>query len=140
MNKTKRIFYNIVAHGTLILSVVTLLLLFADTAYPTRLYVNSTDTGTILIVYCVFAFAAAILRILYSFRRERDGILSVIIPHGVIVMALMTLTLAITNIFNRSMGFVTSDISKLVFGCLAVFGLLLSLGLIECILKEVGKE
>ncbi len=139
MSDMKQILHNIIAHATLVLSVALLLLLFADAAYPSSLYVNSVDTGTIMIVYSAFAVAAAILRIVYSFRGEGGWLPSVIIPHGVIVIAVLTLVLAITNIFNRSMGFVAGDMPKLVFACFSVFGLCLSLSLVECIYKEVKK-
>lgn len=140
MSDIKRIFKNGIAHVTLVLSVALLLLFFADAAYPSELYVNSRDTGIIMIVYSVFAFTAAIMRITYSFHGRSEGILSLVLPHGVIVMVLLTLTLSITNIFNRSMGFVTSDMSKLAFSCLSVLGACLSLSIIECIYKESDKK
>lgn len=131
----RRIFKNVLAHASLIASLFIFVITLADAAQPEKLLINSSNTGTLLIVYCVIEISASVLHIGYSFRESSGGLLQTVLPNAVIIMSLLMLTLSITNIFNRSMGFVTSDLSKLLILILSVTGIFMSLGLVDCVYR-----
>lgn len=136
----RRILKNIVAHASLVASLFILVLAISDAAQPEMLIINSIDTGIILIAYCVVAISASVLHIGCSLREACGGLIRTLLPNATIVLSLLTLTLSITNIFNRSMEFVTSDLSKLVILILSVTGVFTSLSLVECIFGEVKNK
>ncbi len=130
---------NLIAHLTLVYSVLILFVVFAHAAMPEMMYVNSTDSGVIFLVYAVFVVASAIVYIDSSYRLgKKDPISSVLLPHGSLVLSVTVLTLTITNFFNRSMGFVTSDLSIMLMLIYAAVGLFLSIGNVEYLYSECG--
>lgn len=135
-----RVLKNLTAHLTLVLSVLVLFAILADSALPEMKYINTTDTGVLLLVYAIAAVISAVVYIAESLRTgKKSTILSVILPHGTLVLSVVVLTLTITNFFNRSMGFITSTLSTALFLIYVVLVLLLSLGNIEYLYGECEK-
>lgn len=131
---------NLISHLTLVYSVLVLFALFAHIAVPEMTYVNSTDSGVMFLCYALFAAASAVVYIGSVFRHgKKDPISSVLLPHVILVLSVTVLTLTITNFFNRSMGFVTSDLSVALMLIYATCGLFLSIGNIEYLYSECGK-
>ena len=140
MKFAEKLMKNLLSHLTLVYSVLVLFAVFAHVAVPEMTYVNSTDSGVLFLVYAVLVAASAIVYIDSSFRYgKKDPISSVILPHGALVLSVPVLTLTITNFFNRSMGFVTSDLSVLLMLFYATWGLFLSIGNVEYLYSECGK-
>ncbi len=128
---------NLIVHLTLVLSVLVLFAILADSALPEMRYINTTDTGVLLLVYAVLAVNSAIVYIFESLRfGKKSVILSVLMPHGTLVLSVVVLVLTITNFFNRSMGFITSALSIALFLIYAMLVLMLSLGNIEYLCEE----
>lgn len=122
-------------------SFFVIVMLLADAAEPQKLIINSYRTGTVYIVYCIVMFSASVLHIVESVRSGENGLLSIVLPNGVIVLSLLVTTISVTNLFNRSMHFVTSELSKSVVLILAVFGLFVAVDLIGriCVKCRRGK-
>lgn len=128
---------NLISHLTLVYSVLILFAVFAHVAVPEMMYVNSTDSGVLFLVYAVLAVASAIVYIDSALHHgKKDPISSVLLPHGTLVLSVTVLTLTVTNFFNRSMGFITSDLSLLLMLFYATVVLFLSVGNIEYLYSE----
>lgn len=135
--KIKRVLTAVLADLALIISAIIIFLCFIDICEPTQLYINATDTGNLLCPSCVVIFAGAVVYISYRLgdRRcaaARGGIVLGVLPHAVMVLSLLFEVLTVTNFFNHSMEFLTSDISKAVLLVYATLSLLMSLALIDC--------
>lgn len=132
-----RILKNLVSHAALVYSVLILFVLFAHIAVPEMMYVNSTDSGVIFLIYALFGVSSAIAYIDSVLRfGKKHPLMSVILPHGTLIVSVTVLTLTITNFFNRSMGFVTSDMSVFLMLVYAMLVLFLSLGNVEYLYAE----
>ena len=137
----KKLLYNMLAHGTLIYSAFILFLYTADLLEPAKMYINAADTGKYLFIYCILAFTAAVFYVRFRINcidcsAVSGGIVTALLPHTVIVLSLLTETLTITNRYNHSMSFITSDISKFVILLLSLSGAACALCLIQCVMVK----
>ena len=130
----KRILLELYSHVSLVFSVFMVLLLFLDASDSSQQYINSYDTGGIITAYCVLIFAASVVCAAKNYGKAHG--VSFILPHITIVLSLTMLTLAVTNFFNRSMGFITSDMSKMLLMAVSVAGALTSYSLISVTFSE----
>ena len=131
----KQVLTHLLAHITLVFSVFMILILFLDASDGSQQYINSYETGSLVTAYCVLLFFVSILTAAKNYGQTVGGA-AFALPHIAIVLSLTMLTLSITNFFNRSMGFITSDMSKMLLMALCVVGALTSLSLISASLKE----
>ena len=130
-----QVLMHLLAHITLVFSVFMILILFLDASDSSQQYINSYETGSLVTAYCVLLFFVSVLAAAKNYGHNVGGT-AFALPHIAIVLSLTMLTLSITNYFNRSMGFITSDMSKMLLMALCVVGALTSLSLISASLKD----
>ncbi len=130
----------LIATTAFLYSFFVIAMLIADAAEPQKLIINSYKTGTAYIIYCVILFSASVLQIAENVKSGGGGILSTVLPNGAIVLSLLIATLSITNYFNRSMHFITSELSKSMALVWAAVGLFTALDLIGRIFVKGGDK
>ncbi len=122
---------------TLIYSLLVIFAILGNAAVPEMMFVNATDFGVLIIGYAAAVVLSAVVAfVLKSKNGKNSPILSELLPHGAIVLSVAVLTLAITNLFNRTMSFVSSEMSILFILIYAMFGLFLAIRDIECLIEE----
>ncbi len=134
MKKAVTILENIISYGSLAYSLVVLFAVLANIAEPELRYVNATGFGTLMIGYSVtVVLSASVFFALRGRGGAKRTLTDELLPHGALVLSVTALTLSITNIFNRTMSFVTSELSVAFILIYATWSLLLALRSIECL-------
>lgn len=131
----KQVLTHLPAHITLVFSVFMILILFLDASDRSQQYINSNETGSIVTAYCTLLFFVSVLTAAKNYGQKVGGV-AFALPHIAIVLSLTMLTLSITNFFNKSMGFITSDMSRMLLMALCVIGALTSISLISVSLGD----
>ena len=133
--RIKNIFASVLAAVVLVIAGYVTVLCLSDASGDVGFRITS-ETGDILCPFAVMTFALSVVYICYRYGdtpcdAARGGILLAALPHAVLILSLLILTLAVTNFFNHSMEFLTSGLSKSVIIVYAV----LSLGEAVCVLE-----
>ncbi len=140
MKKAERIIRNLIAHFTLVYSALMIFAVLGNSADPDLMYVNATNFGEMLIGYAVCAVLSSVVYFVMRGRYgKKSSVMSEILPHGTVVLSAVMLTLAITNLFNRTMSFVSSELSVSLILIYSVLVLFLAIGNIEYLYAECEK-
>ncbi len=130
---------HIILHAEIVFSLFVLAILFLDASDSREQYINSVSTGYILLGFCILTAISAAVSFAVSSGVPKS-LLDTLLPHILLVLNLTLTTLVITNLFNRSMGFVTSDMSKLLTLSVAIFGFSNSLSALGNMTREQNKS